>query len=83
MVLVFSRGKWVNIPLPHIVDRMWSPQHNFIYATVAQQFLLKGITEARAAQLAEAYVYKELCPGLMYDRTLEKELQELAPAETT
>jgi len=78
MVLVFSRGKWANIPLPHIVDRMWSPQHNFIYATVAQQFLLKGFSEARAAQLAEAYVYKQLCPGLTYDRALE---QELALAE--
>ena len=70
----------MNIPLPHIVDRMWSPQHNFIYATVAQQFLVKGFSEARAAQLAEAYVYKQLCPGLTYDRNLE---QELALEETT
>lgn len=82
MVLVFSRGKWLNIPLPHIVDRMWSPQHNFIYATAAQQFVVKGFSEARAAQLAEAYVYKELCPGLKYDRSTEKDLQELALEET-
>jgi hypothetical protein len=74
MVLVFSRGKWLNIPLPHIVDRMWSPQHTFIYATVAQQFAMKGFSEARAAQLAEAYVYKQLCPGLKYDRNLEQDL---------
>jgi hypothetical protein len=74
MVLVFSRGKWLNIALPHVVDRMWSPQHNFIYATVAQQFVVKGFSEARAAQLAEAYVYKQICPGLKYDRALEQEL---------
>ena len=74
MVLVFSRGKWLNIPLPHIVDRMWTTQHNLIYATVAQQFVVKGFSEARSAQLAEAYVYKQICPSLKYDRALEQEL---------
>ena len=74
MVLVFSRGKWLNITLPHIVDRMWSPQHNFIYATITEQFVVKGFSEARAAQLAEAYVYKQICSGLKYDRVLEQEL---------
>ena len=59
---------------------MWSPQHNFIYATVAQQFATKGFSEARAAQLAEAYVYKQICPGLKYDRALE---QDLTLEETT
>ena len=35
---------------------------------------MKGFSEARAAQLAEAYVYKEICSGLKYDRALEQEL---------
>ena len=74
MVLVFSRGKWVNIPLPCIVDRAWTAQHNLVYATVAEQFMVKGFSEPKAAQLAEAYVYKQLCPGLKYAHAVEKEL---------
>jgi hypothetical protein len=35
---------------------------------------MKGFSEARAAKLAEANVYKQLCPGLKYDRNLEQDL---------
>ena len=78
MVLVFSRGKWLNIALPHIVDRMWTTEQTFVYATAVQQFVVRGFSEVRAAQLAEAYVYKQACPGLKYDRPLEEEIQSLS-----
>lgn len=77
MVLVFSQGKWLNLVLPHVIDRLWSKDHIHIYGAVVQKYIEKGFSQEKSSQLGEAYVYKLLCPGLKYDRMTEMEIQSL------
>lgn len=80
MVFVFSRGRWLNIPLPRSPDRSWSQDSIHIYGTAVEAFRQKGFSELRANQLGEAYVYKQLHPDLIYDQALETELALLETA---
>jgi|APCry1669190288_1035285.scaffolds.fasta_scaffold44882_3 hypothetical protein len=71
MVLVFSRGAWVDITVPN--NPSWSPDTYFLYATVLASFVAKGFSHEKSSQLAEAYVFKKTL-GLSYSKSIEAEL---------
>jgi hypothetical protein len=71
MVLVFSRGAWVDITLPN--NPSWTPDDWFLYASVVALFVGKGFSHEKSSQLAEAYVFKKTL-GVSYSKSIEAEL---------
>ena len=75
MSYVFSQGIWRQVPLPKPLDRAWTKDHQFIYAAVYQKFIEKGFSHEVVAQVAEAYVYREISPSLKFTKQLQALLE--------
>ena len=70
-MLVFNQGVWTDVPLPAPLDLSWTLDQQFLYTAVYQKYSAKGLSKEKAAQVAEAYVYKELLPGLKFQKEME------------
>jgi hypothetical protein len=46
-----------------------------MYAAVYQRFIEKGFSHQLTAQAAEAYVYREISPGLKFTKELQALLE--------
>lgn len=75
-MLVFNQGAWNDVPLPRPLDRSWTRDQQLLYTAVYQKYSAKGLSKEKAAQVAEAYVYKELLPGLKFQKELEALLEK-------
>lgn len=76
MLPVFSRGSWSRISLPKPLDRAWTKDHQFLYAAVYQKLVDQGISHELVTQVAEAYVYREISPGLKFTKELQALLEK-------
>lgn len=76
MVPVFSRGVWVHVALPKPLDRAWTRHHQFLYAAVYQKLVEQGISHELVTRVAEAYVYREISPGLKFTKELQALLEK-------
>jgi hypothetical protein len=70
-VPVFSKGVWRLIPLPVPVDPRWTQSDRFLYASVYAALQRKGVADETIGIIAEAYLYKKLCPQLRYPSSIE------------
>jgi hypothetical protein len=71
MVLVFNQGVWTDSPLPEPLDRAWSKDHQFTYASIYQQLRSKGFSHEKSSQVAEAYIYREIAPKLKFTKEVQ------------
>lgn len=74
---VFSKGAWVQYPLPVQTDSLWSKQHFFRAASFYATALSKGYTPKESSVLAECFVNKEVYPDLQYSSQIERKLQQI------
>jgi hypothetical protein len=75
MVPIFNQGKWLHVKLPVPLDRAWTKDHQLLYAAVYQRLIQRGISHELGTQVAEAYVYREVSPGLKFTRELQALLE--------
>lgn len=66
-MLVFRRGKWMEISLP-FSDPMLTPAHLQMAAAVAGTEMARGISSAAAVATAEQILYETLYRGLRVPR---------------
>ena len=76
-MIVFSRGEWVDVPLPKGYDPCWSKADMFAYATLWTAAIERGFDENKASRVAEACVIKRMYPELLYSRDLEEDIKSL------
>ena len=74
---VFRKGQWLTYNLPKPVDTMWSQKHIFQAASFYATALSQGYSTDESASLAEAYIHKQVYPGLGYEKSLEQKLQQI------
>ena len=83
-VRVFRKGQWLTYPLPKPVDAMWSSKHTFQAASFYATALSQGYSTDESASLAEAHIHKQVYTGLVFDKNLERKLQQImSRAETS
>jgi len=75
-MIVFSRGRWISVPLPIGRDPSWTTSSEWIYANAWASALRSGFSETRAEQLAEAIVLKDLYAGIQYDTRFNSDIKK-------
>jgi hypothetical protein len=76
MYAAFRKGKWIEYT-PSVTassDPRWTDAHKNIAAAIYATLTVRGVNERNAIKLSEAYVFKQLYPGLEYEPALEKEI---------
>ena len=73
-MIVFSKGDWIDVPLPKGYDPCWSKADKYYYATVWAACVDKFPSE-KAETLAEAAVIKRMYPEISFQSALEAELK--------
>jgi len=73
--IVFSKGRWISVPLPIGRDPAWTTSSEWIYANAWAAAIRSGFSEQRAEQIAEAIVIQNLYPGVVYDTRLSSDMQ--------
>ncbi len=77
MALVFSKGEWITVALPPDGES-WSFSDQLLYGSIwAYITREKQGTAEQASQIAEAFVFKRLYPGMVFSKELETILQSL------
>jgi len=76
-VLIFRGGHWISVSLPKGLDPKWTSKDSLYFASAWLSAKEKWGCEKKATSLAEAAVYKRLYEGLVYNKTLEHDLQQL------
>ena len=61
----------------------WSPQHTFRAASVFATAQSRGYTTQESEGFAEMFVFKQIFPGLLYEKRLEQKLASLFNHEET
>ena len=79
--LVFLNDEWVSVAIPKGCDPTWVEADFFYYASCWALASSKGFPSHRSQQLAEALVSKRLYAGLVYEKTLEKDLNTLLASD--
>lgn len=74
---VFRKGSWIQVPLPVVVDPLWSNSNLFQMASVYATARSKGVSPSESAVLAECFVHKQVYTDLQYSTQLEKKLRSL------
>jgi hypothetical protein len=77
MRLIFSKGQWIQVLLPIGHDPCWSKGDTYYYARMWATSVEKGFSTKRAEVIAEAAVAKRMYPEIIYDRSLESDIQSL------
>jgi hypothetical protein len=74
MVLIFNKGEWISIEPP--VGSSYSFSEALTYGNMwVYAKCVKGMSEQKATQIAEATVMKRLYPGIKFHYQLEEELR--------
>jgi len=74
--IVFSKGRWISVPLPIGRDPCWTTSSEWMYANAWASAIRSGFTEQRAEQIAEAIVLRNLYPGITYDTRLLSDMEQ-------
>lgn len=72
---VYRKGTWITYTVPKEGEEFWTRALRFQAASVFATASVRGYSPHTSAVLAEAYVYKQLYPGLMYDKEIEEKLK--------
>jgi hypothetical protein len=75
-MITFSRGAWISVIVPKLIDPCWSKKDLQFYATIYAAALEKH-ADNYASILAEIAVNKRLYPELKYSPILENALISL------
>jgi hypothetical protein len=75
----FRKGRWVEYkPTATVIsDPRWTDAHRWMAAAAYATAITKGLPEARAIILSEAYVFKQLYPELSYTKDLEASIASI------
>ena len=77
MALVFSKGEWITVSLPPDGEA-WSFSDQLLYGSIwAYVTREKHGDIEKANQIAEAFVFKRLYPGMVFSKELESIIQSL------
>ena len=77
MRLIFSKGQWIQVLLPKGHDPCWSNGDTYYYARMWATSVEKGFSSERAQVIAEAAVAKSMYPEIVYNKSLESDIQSL------
>jgi hypothetical protein len=76
-LILSNTNSWVSVPIPNGLDPLWSESDILHYAAMFVGAQERGFSDARSEQLAEALVNRRLYPGIVYEKTLQSDLEFL------
>ncbi len=78
---VFRKGQWVEYEPPRELPGGWQQTHSFQAASVFATARSQGLQPKEAASIAEMVIFKQLFPGIQYDKKFESKLERIVNLE--
>jgi hypothetical protein len=80
---VFRKGNVYMYKVREDCPAGWSKSHSFRAASIFATAQSRGYTQQESEGFAEMYVFKQIFPGMMYEKSLEQTLQTFINHEET